>query len=140
MSKYRFFLPITVRYSDIDAQGHVNNTRFGTYIESARLAYLQHLGLWDGKDFLNLGVIVADVHIAYRKPIVLGQDIKAAVAITHIGTKSLKFEFEILDSHTNEVLATAETINVGFDYAANASSPISDEWRAAINQFEGTNF
>lgn len=140
MSGFHHILPITVRYSDIDAQGHVNNTRFGTYIESGRLAYIQNLGLWDGKDFRNLGLIVADVHIAYRRPIMLGQDIKVATRVSHIGTKSIKFEFEIRDGASGEILATAETINVGFDYNSEMSTPIPTFWRESINQFEGSTF
>ncbi len=64
MSDFRFYYPVQVRYSDLDAQWHVNNARFLSIVESARLDYLRHLGLWDGSSFLDLGVIVADIHIA----------------------------------------------------------------------------
>lgn len=140
MSDFHHFLPIIVRYSDIDAQGHVNNTRFGTYIESGRIAYLKDLELWDGSDFLNLGLIVADVHIAYHKPITFGQQIQVATRITHIGNKSVKFESKILDVETGEPLATAETVTVGFDYQTETTIVISEEWRKAINDLEGTQF
>ncbi len=140
MSEFRHILPITVRYSDIDAQGHVNNTRFATYFEIGRLTYLQHLGLWDGKDFLKLGVIVADMHISYLKPIYLGQEIEVATRISHIGNKSIKFEFQLLDKLSGEVLSTAETINVAYDYATEQTRPVPNEWREAINIFEKKTF
>jgi acyl-CoA thioester hydrolase len=140
MSEFHHFVPITVRYSDIDAQGHVNNTRFATYIEIGRLTYLKDLGVWDGKDFMNLGVIVADIHIDYRQPIMLGQDIKVATRVSHIGNKSIKFEFQILDNDSGEILAAADTVNVGFDYNTQKTIPISTSWRETINQFEGTTF
>ena len=76
MTGYSFFIPIKVRYSDLDAQWHVNHTRFLTYIEQARLEYLQHLGLFDGKSFLDLRVIIADVHVLYIEPLVLGQIVR----------------------------------------------------------------
>ena len=140
MSDYRYFFPINVSYSDIDAQGHVNNTRYGTYIESARLAYLQHLGLWDGKDVQNLGVIVADVHITYRLPLFYGQQIDVGARVSHIGSKSMKFEFIIRDLESKAICATAETINVGFDYTREVSIPISNHWRNTISEFEGRQF
>lgn len=140
MSEFRYFLPITVRYSDIDAQGHVNNTRYGTYFESGRLTYLQQLGLWDGKDFLNLGLIVADIHISYLKPIYLSQEIQVATRVSYIGNKSIKFNFHLLDGKSGDLLSTGETVNVGYDYASEQTSPISMEWRSIINQFEGTSF
>ena len=47
MADFRFYHPVEVRYADIDAQRHVNNVVFFTYMETARAAYLRHLGLWD---------------------------------------------------------------------------------------------
>jgi acyl-CoA thioester hydrolase len=140
MNDYRYFFPINVSYSDIDAQGHVNNTRYGTYIESARLAYLQHLGLWDGKDFQKLGVIVADVHITYLLPLFYGQQIEVGAHVSHIGGKSIKFEFIIRDVESKAICATAETINVGFDYTEEVSTRISNDWRSVISEFEGRQF
>ncbi len=76
MADYKFYYPIQIRYSDLDPQWHVNNARFLSFIESARLAYIQHLNLWDGKSFRDLGLIVADAHLVYLKPIELGQNIQ----------------------------------------------------------------
>jgi acyl-CoA thioester hydrolase len=136
MTDFFFEHPIEIRYSDIDAQWHVNNTKYGTYIESARLAYLQHLGLWDGKSFRDLGVIVADVHIAYRKPLFLGQCAKVKTRVSNIGTKSLRFEFQIVDAESGEICATAETINVAYDFHSETSIAVPDLWRQTINAHE----
>lgn len=136
MTDFHFTYPIDIRYSDIDAQWHVNNTRYATYIESARLAYLKHLGLWDEKSFLNLGVIVADVHIAYRKPLFLGQNAEVRTRIAKIGTKSLQFEFQIIDVGSGEVCATAETINVAYDFRRETSIAVPELWRERISEHE----
>jgi acyl-CoA thioester hydrolase len=45
MPSFRFYHSIEVRFSDLDAQGHVNNANYLTYIEQARIAYIQKLGL-----------------------------------------------------------------------------------------------
>lgn len=137
MAEFKFRHPIQIRYSDIDAQQHVNNTRYSTYIESARLAYLQSLKLWDGKSFLNLGVTVADVHIAYRKPLYLGQKGFVATRISRLGNKSLQFEYQIQDAESSEICATAETINVAYDFHTEQSIVIPEEWRIVISAYEG---
>ena len=116
MNKFNFILPIQVRYGDLDAQWHVNNTKFLNYVEQGRFAYIMNLGLFDGKSFLDLGLIVADVHMSYQAPIELGQNIQVAVRVAHIGNKSLRFEYEIQDLDTGKPLATAETVMVSFDY------------------------
>jgi len=136
MTTFNFFHPIQIRYSDIDAQWHVNNTRYSTYIEDARLAYLKHLGLWKNGSFLDLGVIVADIHIAYRNPLFLGQSAQVATRISRLGNKSIAFEFVIQNSETGEICATAETINVAYNFRAEHSISVPKEWRVKIAAFE----
>ena len=65
MSVFRFHIPIDIRYGDLDPQWHVNNARYLTFLEQGRMEYLRALNLWDGEDFFKLGLIVADIHIAY---------------------------------------------------------------------------
>jgi acyl-CoA thioester hydrolase len=125
-----------VRYGDLDPQWHVNNAHFITFIEQARFAYLLEVGLFDGVSFVDLGLIVADVHIAYLAPIVLGQNIRVGVRVARIGHKSLTFEYQIEDGATNQPLATAETVMVAYDYHTHTSQPVSDGWREKIEQYE----
>ncbi|MBT3338732.1 MAG: acyl-CoA thioesterase [Anaerolineae bacterium] len=46
MSKIKFFYPIEVRYGDLDPQGHLNNAKYLTYFEQARIRYFVELGLF----------------------------------------------------------------------------------------------
>lgn len=137
MKPFNYFLPVQVRYGDIDAQAHVNNTRFVAYMEHARMSYLVHLGLWDGASFLDLGLIVADVHVAYKAPIKLWQHIRVGVQVTRMGNKSLDVAYEIQDEASGEVLATGETVMVAYDYRTERSIPIPAVWREKISAFEG---
>ncbi len=136
MNTFKFYYPVQVRYGDLDPQWHVNNSRYLTFIESARLDYIQQLGLWDGKSFMELGLIVADVHITYIEPIQLGQNIKVGVKATRIGNKSLDFEYRIEDGDSRNVLATATTIMVAYSYHTLSTIRVTDEWRKAIGQFD----
>lgn len=137
MTTYNLYVPIHVRYSDLDAQGHVNNMRFLTYLEEARVRYLLELGLWDGVSFLDLGLIVADVHISYLAPIFLGEPIRVGIRATRLGNKSLTFEYQIEDEKTGQVVARCETVMVTYDYHTNSSIPIPATWREKISAFEG---
>lgn len=136
MNSFHFSIPIQVRYGDLDPQWHVNNTRFLAYIEQARFEYLMKLGLFDGRSFLDLGLIVADVHIAYRAPIEIGQQILVRVRTARIGNKSLTLAYRVEDAQTGELCAEAETVMVAYDYRAHASVTVSEEWRAKITAFE----
>jgi acyl-CoA thioester hydrolase len=137
MSGFNFYETIQVRYNDIDAQGHVNNARYLTYIEQARFSYLTRLGLWDGISFIDLGWIVADVHINYQVPILWGQVVRVGVRSTRLGNKSLTLEYQIEDEKTGQVMARAETVMVSYDYHTHRSTPIASVWRKKIAEFEG---
>ena len=137
MTEFRYYLPIQIRYADLDPQWHVNNARTLVFIEQGRFTYLRHLNLWDGVDFFNLGLIVADVHIAYQAPILMEQNIRVGVRVSRIGNKSLIFEYLVEDADTGQSLATAETVMVAYDYYAHASIPVPADWRQKIAAFEG---
>jgi acyl-CoA thioester hydrolase len=140
MTDYIFSTPIDVRYGDLDPQWHVNNVRFLTFLEHARLNYLMALNLFDGENFFDFNLIVADIHITYLAPITLNQKIKVWMKTDRIGHKSLTFVYEIRDDETQEVMAKAETIMVAYDYHKQKSIPVSDTWRTAISQLEGVDF
>lgn len=137
MSEFRFFYLVQIRYADLDAQWHVNNARFLTILEQARLSYIRQLGLWDGKSFLDLGLIVADVHIAYKAPIELEEEIQVALRVDRIGNKSMTMINEIRNTKDGSLKAQAEVVMVTYDFHSKATIPVPESWRKKITEFEG---
>jgi acyl-CoA thioester hydrolase len=140
MDEFKFHLPLQLRYGDLDPQWHVNNVRTLALFEHARFSYLMELGLFDGKSFFDLGLIVADVHVSYLAPIELGQTISAGVRVAKIGNKSLVFEYQIVEDSSGAVLTKAETVMVAYDYHIHQSIPVPASWRKKIGAFEGKPF
>lgn len=138
MSDYHFYHPVEVRYGDLDPQGHVNNAKFLTYFEQARIAYLIQIGFFTrDQSFMEIGVIVADVHITYVQPVYFGQNIKVGVRVIRLGNKSMTWEQNILDADTGKELAKGELVIVTYDYKAGKTISVPPEWRDKIIQFEG---
>jgi acyl-CoA thioester hydrolase len=137
MGAFRFFHPVEVRYGDIDPQRHVNNARFFTYMEQARVEYFQHLGLWNGRDFDAVGFILAEQSCSYKAPILLGQPIEVGVRAVRLGEKSFELTYLIRDQETRQELATGRTILVAYDYRRSQSRPIPKAWKRTILAFEG---
>lgn len=136
MSEFNFYCPIQVRYSDLDTQWHVNNIQFCVYLEQARMEYLLHLGLFDGKSFLDLGVIVAGLQIAYLAPIELHDQIRVGVRVSKLGNKSLTYAYRIEGLEGDPVYATAETVMVAYDFHKKVSVPVLEAWRETIAAYE----
>ena len=138
MSDYRFYHPVEVRYGDLDPQGHVNNAKHLTYFEQARIAYFIQLGLFTkDQSFMDIGVILADVHITYLEPVYFGQNIKVGIHISKLGNKSMTWEQNILDADTDKVLAKGEVVMVTYDYRTEKTIPVPPIWREKIGKFEG---
>ena len=136
MNPFRYYQPIVIRYGDLDPQGHVNNAKYLTYLEHARIGYIQHLELWDGKSFKNVGIILADVQISYKKPILWQQQIQVGVRVFRLGNKSFDFDYVIEDSQSNDLHATSKTVQVAFDYHKSETIQIPDHWLKTISTFE----
>lgn len=136
MTDFSFYHPIEVRYGDLDPQGHVNNASYLTYFEQARIAYIAHLGLWSSGSFIDFGIILADAHLNFRKPVVFGQAVRVGVRVAHLGAKSLRMEYSLQDSANGAELANCSTILVTFDYRSGNTTPIPENWRSAIRTFE----
>jgi len=85
---------------------------------------------------MEVGVIMADLHITYLEPIYYGQNIKAGVRTARLGNKSMTWEQNIVDADTEKVLAKGEVILVTYDYREEKTIPIPPEWREKITNFE----
>jgi acyl-CoA thioester hydrolase len=137
VADFRFFHPIEVRYGDLDPQGHVNNAKYLTYFEQARISYITHLGLWDGASFLDVGMILADIRITFRSPVLFTQKVRVGVRTSRLGNKSLGMDYRLDDAKTSAELASGSSVQVAYDYRTAQTIPIPARWREAISAFEG---
>lgn len=137
MSTFRFFHPITVRYGDLDPQGHVNNAAFLTYLEHARVNYIRHLELWDGKSFLEIGFILARIELDYKAPILITEQVEVGVRTSRLGNKSLDMEYVIREIGSEKIYSVGKTVQVAFDYQTGKTIPLRPVWRERITEFEG---
>ncbi|HLO69130.1 MAG TPA: thioesterase family protein [Holophaga sp.] len=117
-----FSQPIDVRFSDLDALGHVNHAVFVTYLEHARTkwwgAYLA------GRPFAEEGFFIARVEMDYRKPILLGDEVRVEIRCAHVGTTSFTLAYRVLRGGDEVVLAEGQTVQVMVDLATGRPRPI----------------
>lgn len=136
LEKFRFSTPLDIRYGDMDTLGHVNNSKYLTYIEQARIQYIRDMGLWHG-GAAEFGLIVARITIDYKIP--LSMDDKRVLVFTRtsrLGNKSLNVEAIVVREHDHAVAAVTETICVCYDYTKNETVEIPQSWRDNILAYE----
>jgi len=117
-----------VRFRDLDPMGHVNNAVFLTYIESARAAFLQHLGAVETLE--DLAIIVARIEIDFRAPVRFGDEVDVSVRVSRFGEKSFDLQHELRVDHT--LVAEAKTVLVTYDYERREPVAIPEAWREKL--------
>ncbi len=138
MSDFKFFHLMEVRYGDLDPQGHLNNAKYLTYFEQARVLYFTELGLFSkDQSFEDIGVIIADIHIKYNAPVFLGTPVKVGVRTLNVGNKSITIEQSVVDETTGQSFASGTVVLVAYDYRNHKTIPVPNRWREKMIQFEG---
>jgi acyl-CoA thioester hydrolase len=142
---FRHRVEIVVRFADTDAMGHVNNAKYLTYCEIARIRYWTDI---TGEP-IALGtegaesLILAEARITYRAPAFHGEIVTVETRATRIGRSSFTLEHRLLACVKGEeprLVAVSESILVRYDYASANPVALSDEHVAAIETFEGRTF
>ncbi len=110
---HRYVSKVRVRYSDLDAQGHVNNARVLTLLEEARVDWLWVDASRHGADLLVKAIVVASLEIKYKKPILMGPPAVVSLGVPKIGTASFTVDYVVTSK--DEVVATASTVLVPVD-------------------------
>jgi acyl-CoA thioester hydrolase len=113
--------------------GHVNNAVYLTYLEQARFAHWREI--W-GMNFERLpegtpGVILAHAEIDYRRPAKYGDHLEVRITLEGIGRSSFTYSYELVDQHEG-IVATARSVQVMYDYAAEKPVPMSDALRGKL--------
>ena len=122
-----------MRWSDMDAYRHVNNTAYLAYLEQARVAmfFFRHEGF-------NAGTVISRHEVDYLRPIVYHpQPLRVEVWVERVGGARFTVCYEVIDQHpTGGVLAArAATTCVSFDFANDRPRRLTDEERGILAGF-----
>ena len=109
--QFTFSTPLPLRWSDIDELRHVNNARYLTFFEEARIAYNRQVGEWDWR---KEGFLIANANISFRKPLFLNDQPIIWLRVSKIGTKSFEMEYLIFNKN-NDLCASGTTVQVAID-------------------------
>jgi acyl-CoA thioester hydrolase len=132
VTEYETEISVPTRYRDVDSVGHVNNAVYVTYLEQARVEYIQ--AVFDASP-VDPGFVVAHVSVDYERPIQLDETVVVALRVDEIGESSITMSYEIRAD--GALAATAESVIVPFDRESNGSRPVPDDWRERIQAHEG---
>ncbi len=131
------WITLPIQWGDQDAFGHVNNTVYFRWFESARIAYGRLVDPEETGDEHKIGPILAAITCDYRQQLRFPDTVHIGARITRIGRSSVSMEHRIVSERLKGVAAEGHSTLVTFDYAAQKSVPLPPVQRARIEQIEG---
>lgn len=132
---YKVFYPITTRWMDNDAYGHVNNVTYYSYFDTAANTFLiKHCGL----DYHNGDVVglVVSSGCEYLAPIEFPEKVEVGVRIDKLGNSSVRYGIGIFKEGIEQACAFGHFIHVYVDNASRKPVAIPDSMRENMKKIE----
>ena len=128
VGEFKFSVPLTVRFSDIDLYGIVNNAVTISYLEFARIEYFKHIGLM--RDWLNPEgdkiPVVADVQCDYLKPITYNENLEIFVKANSVGNSSADLHY-MATNENGDIVFTGRGTLVQISRQSGKGTPWSEK-------------
>ena len=131
----RYAVDIQIRWSDMDAYGHVNNVQFLRLIEDARVYAFRH---WFGSErsLLTEGILVARQEIDYLAPLTFNHEpARIDVWCCRISGASFDVGYAVKQPGSDVTYALAETTLVAYDLDAGTPRRLDQAQREALQRF-----
>ena len=134
----RFTARVAMRWSDMDAYGHVNNVQFLTYVEEARVEMFQAVqlsGVDHRPDQVAAGILVASSEIKYVKPLLHRHaPVPIDVWVTKVGAAHFALAYEVHDDD-GTVYARAASVMVPYDFNEERPRRLTAGEKAWLNEY-----
>ena len=123
-------VPMPVRWRDLDAFNHVNNSKYLSYLEEARLHWM--LGVpGQGLDD-HVAPVVAAAQLNYRRPIEWPRQVRITLFVERLGTTSLTVGHRIVDADDTDALyCDGHVVMVWIDRQTGQAAPLPPAVREA---------
>ena len=130
---YRHFQPITTRWHDNDAYGHVNNVTYYSFFDTAVNTYLIEQGGLDIHDGEVVGFVVSSA-CDYFASIAFPECIEVGLRVGKLGNSSVQYELAVFKAGEQEACAAGRFVHVFVDRASNQPVPIPGVLREAMQR------
>ena len=128
---YRWFMKIAMRWADNDAYGHVNNTVYYQWFDTAVNAWLIEAGLLDIERGDPIG-LVAETGCSYFAPLSFPGDVDVGIAVERLGTSSVTYRIGVFGAGSAEPSAQGHFTHVYVARDSRSPAPVPAHWRVRM--------
>jgi len=130
---YSHFTTITTRWSDNDAYGHVNNTVYYAWFDSAVNGLLVEARLLDITHGDPIGLVV-ETGCSYFAPLSFPGDVEVGIAVDRLGGSSVTYRLGIFAAAAAEPAAQGHFTHVYVGRLSRRPVPLPDAWRETLGR------
>ena len=130
-SEFRQWRKVTTRWADNDAYGHVNNTIFYQWFDSAVNGWMVEQGMLDIANGDPIALVV-ETRCAYFAPLAFPQAVEVGLAVAELGRSSIRYRIGVFGEGENGSAAQGEFVHVVVDRANRRPVEIPASWRAKL--------
>jgi acyl-CoA thioester hydrolase len=135
---FAFSTRFRVRYSEIDGQKIVFNSRYLEYADVGITEFWRWADLSDlGPEWLEAEFNVVRSSVEYKKPFRFDDMVEAFVRVERVGTSSMTLRIDLCHADTSDLHAEVEIVSVHIDLESRRSAPIPDAVRTRLAALAG---
>ena len=131
-SEFKVWRQVTTRWADNDAYGHVNNTVYYQWFDSAVNAWLVEQGLLDIQQGDPIALVV-ETRCAYFAPLEFPHNVEVGLAIANVGRSSVRYRIGIFGAGRDAAAAQGEFVHVLVDRTSRRPTEFPTRWREAFS-------
>jgi acyl-CoA thioester hydrolase len=137
LAGFPVIVSMPVHWGEMDAYGHVNNTVFFRYFETARIAYLDRCGFLESYDRDRVGAILHSTDCRFRLPLFYPDEVLVGARTVDVGEDRFTMGYRIVSRTQDAVAADGGGIIVAYDYGAGCKVPLPPAVRAGVAALRG---
>ena len=128
---FKTFRTMTTRWADNDVYGHVNNTVYYEWFDSAVNAWMVEQGLLDIANGDPIALVV-ETRCTYAAPLEFPQTVEIGLAVAELGRSSIRYRIGIFAEGSEDAAAEGEFVHVVVDRASRRPIEIPSDWRSKL--------
>jgi acyl-CoA thioester hydrolase len=134
-SDYRQFCPISTRWMDNDAYGHVNNVVYYSWFDTVVNQFLIEHGVLDIEHSPVIGLVI-ETQCNYFASVAFPDRVTAGVCVSKLGNSSVRYEVGIFRNGEEKASAQGHFVHVYVDRATRRPAALPVELRSLLQTIE----
>ncbi len=132
LADYPVVIRALVHWGEMDAYGHVNNTVFFRFFETARMAYLDRCGFLATYERDRIGAILHSTDCRFRRPLYHPDEVLVGARALDVRDDRFTMGYRVVSLAQQATVAEGTAVIVAYDYGTGRKTALPEEVREAV--------